>query len=396
MNRGRFAGFAIAAAIMLLDGFDIVAMSLAAPHVMPQFGLSPGSMGVVFSALLVGLGLGSMLLGPLGDRFGRRPTVLGGAALLALTTLATIASDGVLEFAAWRFATGLALGLCLTNTTAMVAELSPPARRAATVALVSAGMPLGVVAAGLLAPWLVERGGWKLIFLAPGIAAALVALCAWAWLPETRAEQRSGEPNTAARGHLLSRLLQAPLRGRLIHFAAFFGTSAAAMYWFTNWLPVVLPQAGYETSVAAHYLSLAQGGSIAAGVGIGWLIDRGWVRSSFAVCYVVVLVALGLFLIFPPAHWAVLVLVAGGGIAGAHTAIVPLAAKGFPSDVLASAIGICVAATRIGAIGGSMAGGQLLEAGFTPAQFFAAIAIPVACCLLLAQWRGESAIKVRQ
>ena len=89
-------------------------------------------------------------------------------------------------------------------------------------------------------------------------------------------------------------------------------------------------------------------------------------------------------------------LVAGGGIAGAHTAIVPLAAKGFPSDVLASAIGIGVAATRIGAIGGSMAGGQLLEAGFTPAQFFAAIAIPVACCLLLAQWRGESAIKVRQ
>ena len=60
----------------------------------------------------------------------------------------------------------------------------------------------------------------------------------------------------------------------------------------------------------------------------------------------------------------------------------------FPSDVLASAIGIGVAATRIGAIGGSMAGGQLLEAGFTPAQFFAAIAIPVACCLLLAQWRS--------
>ena len=390
MNRGRFAGFAIAAAIMLLDGFDIVAMSLAAPHVMPQFGLSPGSMGVVFSALLVGLGLGSMLLGPLGDRFGRRPTVLGGAALLALTTLATIASDGVLEFAAWRFATGLALGLCLTNTTAMVAELSPPERRAATVALVSAGMPLGVVAAGLLAPWLVERGGWKLIFLAPGIAAALVALCAWAWLPETRTEQRSGEPNAGARGHLLSRLLQAPLRGRLIHFAAFFGTSAAAMYWFTNWLPVVLPRAGYETSVAAHYLSLAQGGSIAAGVAIGWLIDRGWVRSSFAVCYVVVLVALGLFLVVPPAHWAVLVLIAGGGIAGAHTAIVPLAAKGFPSDVLASAIGIGVAATRIGAIGGSMAGGPLLEAGFAPAQFFAAIAIPVACCLLLAQWRSVS------
>ena len=51
---------------------------------------------------------------------------------------------------------------------------------------------------------------------------------------------------------------------------------------------------------------------------------------------------------------------------------------------------IGVAATRIGAIGGSMAGGQLLEAGFSPAQFFAAIAIPVACCLLLAQWRSST------
>jgi MFS family permease len=376
--RRRFAGYAIALIIMGLDGFDIVAMALAAPHVMPAYHLSPGSMSVVFAALLVGLGLGSMFLGPLGDRHGRRPTVLAGCALLATATLATATSNGLFEFTAWRFATGLALGLCLTNTTAMVAELATSARRASSVALISAGMPLGVIVAGLVAPLLVERGGWQLIFMTPGVATTVVALGAWAWLPETRLQAVKSN-----RG--LAQLMQTPLRGRLIHFAALYGTSAAAMYWFTNWLPVVLPRAGYNTGVAAHYLSMAQTVSLVAGVLIGWFIDRGWIRVSFGVCYGAVLAALSLFLVVPHLHWAALVLIAGGGIAGAHTAIVPLATKGFPSEVLASAIGIGVATTRIGAICGSLAGGQLLEAGCTPAQFFVAIAIPVFGCLLLTQ-----------
>jgi AAHS family 4-hydroxybenzoate transporter-like MFS transporter len=385
--RQNFAGFAIAAAIMGLDGFDIVAMSLAAPHVMPQFGLSPGKMGVVFSALLVGLGLGSMLLGPLGDRFGRRPTVLAGIVALALATLGTATGRGYFDFAAWRLLAGMALGLCLTNTTAMVAELAPSQRRAATVALISTGMSVGVIVAGLLAPWLVEQGGWRLIFLAPGICTLLVAVAVWLWMPETRLPQSLAGQLSARASSGLAALLKAPLLARLIHFAALYGTSAAAMYWFTNWLPVVLPRAGYTTSAAAHYLSLAQSGSLAVGILIGWLLDRGMGRLSFSVCYLFVLVALGLFMVVPAGHWSALVLIAGGGIAGAHTAIVPMATKAFPSDVLSSAIGIGVATTRIGAVAGSLAGGQLLEADVAPAAFFCAIALPVVGCLILVQWR---------
>jgi MFS transporter, AAHS family, 4-hydroxybenzoate transporter len=387
VNRQKIAGFTIAAAIMGLDGFDIVAMSLAAPHVMPQFGLSPGQMGVVFSALLVGLGLGSMLLGPLGDRFGRRPTVLTGIVVLALATLGTATGRGYFDFAAWRLMAGMALGLCLTNTTAMVAELAPSERRAATVALVSTGMSAGVIVAGLLAPWLVERGGWRLIFLAPGISTLVVASAVWLWLPETRLPRSPAVQQSAQASTGLAALLKAPLRAPLIHFATLYGTSAAAMYWFTNWLPVVLPRAGYTTSAAAHYLSLAQSGSLAVGILIGWLLDRGLGRLSFTVCYLFVLVALGLFVVVPAGHWGTLVLIAGGGIAGAHTAIVPMATRAFPSDVLSSAIGIGVAATRIGAVAGSVAGGQLLEASVTPAGFFIAIALPVTGCLILAQWR---------
>jgi len=387
VSRQNIAGFAIAAAIMGLDGFDIVAMSLAAPHVMPQFGLSPARMGVVFSALLVGLGLGSMLLGPLGDRFGRRPTVLAGVVMLAVATLGTATGSGYFDFSAWRLLGGMALGLCLTNTTAMVAELAPSQRRAATVALISTGMSVGVIVAGLLAPWLVEQGGWRLIFVAPGVVTLLVALAVWLWLPETRVPRSPAAQLAASASSGLAALLKAPLRAQLIHFAVFFGTSAAAMYWFTNWLPVVLPRAGYTTTAAAHYLSLAQTGSLAVGILIGWLLDRGLGRVSFAACYLFVLMALGLFLIVPAGQWGALVLIAGGGIAGAHTAIVPMATKAFPSEVLSSAIGIGVAATRIGAVAGSLAGGQLLEAQVSPAAFFCAIALPVFGCMLLAQWR---------
>jgi AAHS family 4-hydroxybenzoate transporter-like MFS transporter len=159
------------------------------------------------------------------------------------------------------------------------------------------------------------------------------------------------------------------------------------MYWYTNWLPVVLPKAGFTTADAAHQLSLAQTVSLPAGILLGWLVDRGRGRLGFSVCYAIVVGALLLFGQMPTSQWMLLVLFVGGGIVGAHAAIVPMATRNFPSDTLASAIGVGVAMTRVGAILGSLVGGQLLERGVAGAAFFAALALPILGCLILVQVR---------
>ena len=58
--------------VMLLDGYDIIAVGFAAPHLVRDWHLSPAALAPVFSASLVGILVGSLLFGYLGDRFGRK------------------------------------------------------------------------------------------------------------------------------------------------------------------------------------------------------------------------------------------------------------------------------------------------------------------------------------
>ena len=104
-----------------------------------------------------GLGAGGALIAPLGDRFGRRALIVGGCFATGLFTLATSTANTISEFLIWRLLTGLALGACLPNVSALSAELAPPRLRATIMAVVSAGIPVGLALAGFLAPEIIAQ-----------------------------------------------------------------------------------------------------------------------------------------------------------------------------------------------------------------------------------------------
>ena len=99
----------ICAAIMLLDGIDLAAMPLALPHVASEWAVAPERLGLVLSAVLIGLGAGAFLLAPYGDKFGRRVMIVSGLVLLATSTLGTALSGSITTLFLWRLATGLGL-----------------------------------------------------------------------------------------------------------------------------------------------------------------------------------------------------------------------------------------------------------------------------------------------
>ncbi|WP_284279037.1 MFS transporter, partial [Sphingobium jiangsuense] len=109
----------LCALVMVIDGYDLAAMPLAVPHVTRAFDLPPADFGLALSAVLLGLGLGAVLLAPLGDRLGRRRVIVLGAAVLGLTILGAASGTTVAEFALWRLVNGMALGACLPNVTAL-------------------------------------------------------------------------------------------------------------------------------------------------------------------------------------------------------------------------------------------------------------------------------------
>src|SRR5580698_143975 len=117
--------FLLCALIVLLDGYDLQAMGLAVPALSRQWHLAPSAFTIAQSASLLGLGLGSAFIAPLGDRLGRRPLLLGGMGIILITSLGATTASAPWQLAVWRFLVGLGLGVCQSNASALTAEYAP-------------------------------------------------------------------------------------------------------------------------------------------------------------------------------------------------------------------------------------------------------------------------------
>jgi len=382
----RLAGsFILCALVMIIDGYDLTAMSLAVPHLVREWGVPPSHFGIALSAAVPGLGAGALLLAPLGDRWGRRPVVIVSTIAIALATLGTATAGSVTELALWRLLTGTALGACLPNVTALVAELAPQHRRAGLLTIVSCGVSVGAILAGVLAPPLVDAGGWELIFTGSGAFTVLLALPLFLWIPESPKFLAARGPGAAQaerpaapRFSLLAPFSRAH-RFAMLVFAGLFLLNSTALYMITSWLPTILPKAGFSLADAARMAAIVQGGGLAGGLILSWFLDRGKTVVALMTGYGLVAAALIAFSFLPPAlaSWSALLLVVGGGVAGAHLALMAVGTTFFPPTILSSAIGIAVAVARVGAFAGPMLGAWAIADGAGPRSFFLMVLVPV-------------------
>src|ERR1700677_4667069 len=83
--------FALTMLASLLDGFDTMVMSFLAPAITGEWHASHGGFGLVFSATLLGGGVGATVLGALADRFGRRRLIIISVGWFGLLTVACVA-----------------------------------------------------------------------------------------------------------------------------------------------------------------------------------------------------------------------------------------------------------------------------------------------------------------
>ena len=380
--RRRTLSLVLLALVFVMDGYDLNAMPLAVPRLQGPLGLEPSAFGWVFSIVLVGLGAGAALLAPLGDRIGRRPLIVFGCLAVAISTLATATATSIPEFLAWRLVTGAGLGACLPNCTALSAELAPERLRATLMSLVSAGIVVGALGAGMSAPAVVGFGGWEGLFVLPGLFAGGLAILLWWILP---GEARAAE-DTAPKSRVPQlELFRAPW---LLPFGVFAGAltlNAANLYLLTSWVPTVLPQAGFTVDQAAQVTGLMQGAGLALGMLMSVLIDR-WRPGPTMVGAFLFMAAcfLAIGLTAPdPLRWTLLLLAGAGAISGAGMALPALTAYLFPSRLLSSAVGMGVLVARVGAISGPLIGTAMLDAGVSPRLFLASAALPAGLAALI-------------
>src|SRR5215217_6343394 len=101
---------------MFADGFDLNMLGFAAPDLTRLWGVERSAMGPVLSANLVGIFLGAPLLGWMGDKYGRRPIIIGGTLLYGVITLVMAFSTTMEQMMALRFIAGIGIGGIMPNT----------------------------------------------------------------------------------------------------------------------------------------------------------------------------------------------------------------------------------------------------------------------------------------
>lgn len=194
--RAHLWNHSLPAALLLLCPFDIVAslamdLYLPATAGLPQLlHTSPATVQLTLSLYLLVLGAGQLLFGPLSDRVGRRPVLLGGASLFALSSAALAVVRHGDAFLALRVLEALGGAAMLVAVFATVRDVYADRPEGKTIYGTMSALLVLVPALGpALGAFVLELGGLAAVFGCLAAWAALAALRAsWAW-PETRPRQ---------------------------------------------------------------------------------------------------------------------------------------------------------------------------------------------------------------
>jgi AAHS family 4-hydroxybenzoate transporter-like MFS transporter len=373
--------------VAILDGFDTQALAFVAPVIAAGWNVPISSFTAVFAAGLLGLTTGSLILGPVADRIGRRTVILIAMAVFGVFSILSGMADSMTTLAICRFLTGAGLGGAMPNLIALTAEYSPARNRAILVTAMFCGIPGGAILGGLVsATWLIPQFGWPSVFYTGGILPLLMLPLVAA----LRIINRMRHDNLHAAGVRFElreeKLSGIPVRhlftdGRspiTIPMWVMFFMSLLVMHFLLTWLPSLLRQAGFPVERAIIASVVLNIGGITGGLIFGRLIDKLGPFKVLASAYIagaVMVAALGLVSGSVSLLMAS-VFVTGFCLIGAQLGANAFAAAFYPTSVRSTGVGWALGMGRIGSIVGPVLAGIMLSHQLGTREIFLMSGIP--------------------
>ena len=392
--------------IVFVDGFDAQAMGYVAPALTTAMKISRGVLASVISSGLVGMMIGALVSGPLADRIGRKPVLIGCSLIFGIGSLLTTTAQSVESLMAWRAITGLGMGGAMPNAIALTSEYMPRRRRAGAVTMMICGFSLGAAVGGLVAASIIPVFGWPSVFIVGGIIPIVIALASFVFLPESiRFLLVRGGSESRARAYLArmapGEAVAGPLSpgqdehntGAAFVVAELFTNGRAIatiliwiiyfmnllnLYFLNSWLPTIISDAGIPVATAIRLTSLFQIGGIAGAIVLGRLLDRAFSFWILAGCY-----AWAAAFVYAIGHsgasiamLAATIACAGVGIIGGQNASHALSSEFYPTRIRSTGVGWALGIGRIGSIVGPVVGGLLLTQNTPMRDVFWAAVIP--------------------
>lgn len=420
----------LAVAVMVanvFDGYDTLNPSYVISYTEGPWHLTHSAAGFLVSSGLIGFMVGALGHGPLADRIGRKPVLLGaltGAGLLSLLT-AVLARDYA-SFVLLRLLTGVFLGSIMPVGTAYIREFAPQRSAGRLVVATTSGYCLGGVLSAFVGIYVTPAYGWHSLYWIGG-GSLVLGLALIPLLPESAAflvlrgrdrdartvlarlrPERSGvyedarflrpgsrvKPGEAVRELVGPRLRRPTCTLWIGAFMLLF-----CIYGLSGWLPSVMQDRGNSFAASFACLAILQCAGIVGGFVVGGLTDRtssatGMARGMAVLMLLATASTVAVGLGAGKVLDLVFIGVAGFGVIGAQNVINALAADTYPARVRSTGTGTMFGVGRIGAILGPYLIGWLLDlSGGRPGVVFAAIATATACGsaagVLLARDRGR-------
>ena len=215
VGRGRLRLMVLLAACTALGPLSLNVYLPGLPAVQASFAADLAAVQSTVSLPLLGFGLGLVLLGPLADRFGRRPALLWGLLLFMAGTAVAWTAPSLLLLCVGRLLASVGGAMTYITSRAVVADLTPRDQLQRSVAQMTKIMLVGQMLAPIAGNFVIAAGGWRLIQLTLLLFAAWLCLLVWRGVAETL-PARAAHPDAAPAPGLFAPTLALMRQGRFL------------------------------------------------------------------------------------------------------------------------------------------------------------------------------------
>ena len=379
-----------------LDAFDFMLWALVVTALIPEFGMSKTTVGLMGSIALLGAAAGGLIFGLVADRYGRTRALMGSILIYSIFTAACGLAHSLFQLAVFRVCLGVGMGGEWGSGAALVSENFPAEHRGKALGFVQSAWAIGYGTAAVVTWLVLPRWGWRAVFFV-GVLPALLALWIQRRVEEpkiwrTRATSGGAETSRPTFGSLFrGRLGRLTLAVTLMNACTLFG------WWGLNiWIPpyLSLPASqggvGLTTAMVSGLVVVMEVGRWFGYVSFGYMADA-FGRKRAYVTYL--LVAATLIPLYGVLRAPMLLLVLGPFVAffgtGYFSGFGALTAEIYPTPIRATAQGFTYNIGRVASAAAPFAVGSLAGTrGFGVA--FAVTGAAFVCAALAWIWIPET------
>jgi AAHS family 4-hydroxybenzoate transporter-like MFS transporter len=386
---------AICMVVQMCDGYDVNSIGVSVPQLTHVWHLPGPAFTTAFLWSSIGILVGALAAGPIGDRFGRKPLLIWSLLIFGIASVLSAFAGSLTELTVLRFFTGLGIGGGFPGAASLTGDYAPHRRRALMIMLSFTGAPIGGFLCGQGAGLLLPTYGWPSIFLIGGVVPLVLVGVMALWLPESPRILARKAALTPREEALLRRLDigPAPAGGHALDVAhgnpvgmlfgkgyalqtilmwIIFFCSLMNLFLFIYWTPEVLHMTGLSPATAARAASFRELGGILAVVYLGVLIDRFGPERALALNYAAGIVFIGLIALVSMSLLPLIIVIffSGMTIIGSQTGANAACGKLYPARMRTSGLGWALGIGRLGGIAAPILGGYLLRTGMSPLHIF--------------------------